>query len=439
MVPAAPPRWRPPRPYHHALRRSEGGNAWRGIVALVLLGLGFFVLQLPATVALILSGDSLEDMTMTPAVLLAANLGLAGLWPLSMLIERILYGVKFRFVHSVAGKIRWRLFGILAAVLVPVYLLYVVASPLLFPGEEVGAFTTAGVGFIVVALLTTPLQSAGEEVFFRGTLPRVVGGWFASHRLALVVGTVVATLFFALAHGAGDMWLNVYYLVFGVSMVIVTWRTQGLEGAIIAHAANNTFLMVYSAVMGGDFDEMFEREAGTGGPFMLFGMAMCILAAALVWWRTRTTRAREAMQLPEGITPNPWSKEHDDDGPPPGYAGSPQYGVPQYGVPQYGPPQALGHYGAPQYGTPPYNTPHYGAPQDGGPQVPGQYGQPQPPPPPAHAPVQGPGQVPGQDGSPQPPAPPAPASPAGSPSPRDTPPDQHGGWAPPSGSAPPRS
>src|SRR5699024_5752458 len=92
------------------------------------------------------------------------------------------------------------------------------------------------------------------------------------------------------------------YVVFGLSLTVMTWRTQGLEAAIIAHAANNSFIMILNSARGTDFEEAADRSAGAGGPFMLAAMAMCVVAAALVWWRTRTTAAHEAMRLPGPAT-----------------------------------------------------------------------------------------------------------------------------------------
>lgn len=299
-----------PMPYHHGLRRHSG-NIWRGIVALLILAVVFFAAQFAAGIVLLAeSGLDLDNLRITPVGMLATNLALAALWPAGLLIQRILYGPRPGTLHSVAGKIRWRLFAILAAVLLPAYAIYVALSPVIMPGAEgpgeTGTLTGPVVaGFIVVALLTTPLQSAGEEVAFRGLIPRVVGGWFAKPRVALVVGAAVSSVLFALAHGAGDMWLNAYYLIFAISLTVMTWRTQGLEAAIIAHAANNTFLMVLNSARGVEFDDMFERQAGVGGPFMLVAMVMCVLATALVWWRTGRPKAREALQLPQGISPNP--------------------------------------------------------------------------------------------------------------------------------------
>lgn len=302
----------PPKTYHHGLRRDQGGNWWRGILALVMLAVGFVLVQLILGLVMIVQSGGLSDvmageqpeLSITPVSLLMLNLGLAAMWPLSIGIQRLLYGVKAGPLHSVAGMFRWRLFVKLAIVLVPIYLVYTLGFSLLDPAGA-GTFTATAVAFLIVALLTTPLQSAGEEVMFRGLGQRAIGGWFSNARVALVVGTVIASALFASAHGSTDWWLNAYYFIFGVSMAIITWRTQGLEGAIIAHAANNTFLFIIGAIQGMDFDGLLEREDGAGGSFMLVPMIVCLAIAGVVWWRTSNGRLRDELKLPEPITPSP--------------------------------------------------------------------------------------------------------------------------------------
>src|SRR5699024_5898758 len=63
---AEAPAWQPPRPYNHGLRREQGGNAWRGIVTIILMAVSFFVLQIPASVVILLESDSLLELSMTP-------------------------------------------------------------------------------------------------------------------------------------------------------------------------------------------------------------------------------------------------------------------------------------------------------------------------------------------------------------------------------------
>ena len=54
--------------------------------------------------------------------------------------------------------------------------------------------------FLLVIVLLTPLQAAGEEYAFRGYLTQAFGGLFRQAGSAAAV--VVPALLFALAHGA---------------------------------------------------------------------------------------------------------------------------------------------------------------------------------------------------------------------------------------------
>ncbi len=67
---------------------------------------------------------------------------------------------------------------------------------------EVNAFTTTTRDFLLVVLLLTPWQAAGEEYLFRGYLTQAVGGMVGGVVLARVLAVLVPALLFALAHGA---------------------------------------------------------------------------------------------------------------------------------------------------------------------------------------------------------------------------------------------
>ena len=102
---------------------------------------------------------------------------------------------------------------------------------------------------MAVVLLTTPLQSAGEEYGARGLIARAAGSWVADPRIALAISTVVSATIFMLAHGAADPWLIGYYFVFGVAMSVVVWRTGGLEVAVLIHTVNNLLLFTVAIVV----------------------------------------------------------------------------------------------------------------------------------------------------------------------------------------------
>ena len=304
--PALPPLpERPPVPYHHGLR--DTGGPWRGIVALVLGGIAFFVLSLVFGVVAfgiefatgrLDPSDASSLTTMTPVILAATNLSLAALIPVSMLLQRWLFGVRMGALSSIAGRFRWRWLGRVALVLVPVFVVYIVVSFLLDPSGEVRVDGEV-IAFLVIVLLTTPLQSAGEEYGFRGLVQRSVGSWFRDTRVALVVGAILSSSLFALAHLAADPWLIAYYFVFGLSATISARLTGGLEAPVLMHALNNTLLFIPTALLG-QMSESMDRSDGTGGPFMILPMAVMLGSALLTGWWAR--RHRVATTAPRPLT-----------------------------------------------------------------------------------------------------------------------------------------
>ncbi|WP_434174375.1 lysostaphin resistance A-like protein [Clavibacter michiganensis] len=294
---------RPPVPYHHGLR--DTGGPWRGILALVLGVVAFFVLSLVFGLVgfgiEFLTGrldptDESSLETMTPVILLATNLSLAALIPVSMLLQRWLFGVRMGAMSSIAGWFRWRWLGRVALVMVPVFLVYIGVTFALDPSGEV-RFDGEVWLYLAIVLLTTPLQSAGEEYGFRGLVQRSVGSWFRSTRVALVVGAVISSSLFALAHLAEDPWLIAYYFVFGISATVSARMTGGLEAPVLIHALNNTLLFVPTVILG-QMSQSFDRSAGTGGPFMLLPMAVVLGSALLTGWWARRHRMETVAPRP---------------------------------------------------------------------------------------------------------------------------------------------
>ena len=297
--PLAPPR---AVSYDQALVAIRG--PWRGIVAIVLLLIGYLIVSTlfgliaifidVATGALSQNDLLAGTIGFTPAVMFFNNLSLAALIPISMLLQRWLFGVRFRTLWSVAGRIRWAWMARLAVVIVPAWLLYIGLSFVLEPAGEV-RLDASVVALIVIVVLTTPLQAAGEEVGARGLIQRSAGSWFTNPALSFVVSTLLSGGLFCLAHAAGDPWLIAYYFTFGASMSIAARFSGGLEAPMLVHATNNVLIFI-PAVLFGQLDEGIDRSDGAGGPFMLFPMAMCLAAAGFtaLWarrYRVETTSA----------------------------------------------------------------------------------------------------------------------------------------------------
>ena len=279
--------------YDHALSRIRG--AWRGIVAILLLVIGFLLLSiviggLGIGIEIARGAVTLEQINsglvpFTPGVLLSTNVALALTIPLAMGLQRLFFGARPGTLASVAGRLRWKWMGRLALIIVPVWIVYIGASVLIEPVDFVAVDGTVLI-MIAIVILTTPLQAAGEEFGARGLIQRSAGSWFRNPVAAFVVSTLIASSLFALAHLAGDPWLIAYYFIFGVSMSLAARGTGGLEAPILIHATNNVLLFL-PAILLGQLDQGIDRSAGTGGPFMLVPMALCLAAAGIstLWAR----------------------------------------------------------------------------------------------------------------------------------------------------------
>lgn len=178
-----------------------------------------------------------------PVGMLAVNLGIAALIPISWVLMAIVHQVRPRWLWSVQGGLRWRYFliclGVAAVALNAVVLLStLVEAP---PGW---AMQPGFLGFLVVIILTSPLQAAAEEVFFRGYLMQALGSLVAQPWF----GVVVSALVFALLHGTQNLPLFLDRLGFGLLAAVLVWRTGGLEAAIAAHIVNNVFAYVWAGL-----------------------------------------------------------------------------------------------------------------------------------------------------------------------------------------------
>lgn len=139
---------------------------------------------------------------------------------------------------------------------------------------------------IVLCLLTTPLQAAGEEYLVRGWLSQSIAAWFARP----VPGAVVAGLFsatvFAFMHGSQNVWLFADRFAFGLVASYLVWRTGGLEAAIALHAVGNIGAII-PAILAGTLDETLLITEAPAGEVALDVVSMLVAAAVVVWLARR--------------------------------------------------------------------------------------------------------------------------------------------------------
>ncbi len=206
-------------------------------------------------------------------------------------------------MSSTAGHVRWRLLrscvppalvlvGLQMAVLV---VLEPSGVPALWPGWRTYA------GIVVVAVLVIPLQAAAEEYVTRGWLVQTLAVWTRVRWLAAAPGVAV----FVVLHGPPGVWVAADLTVFAVACCWITFRTGGLEAAVVLHAVTNILVSPVTGSQG--LVEPAADHPDLSAVEVLPGM---LVAPLYAWWvatRTGGGRARPrrdgAPLSPAGPTP----------------------------------------------------------------------------------------------------------------------------------------
>jgi membrane protease YdiL (CAAX protease family) len=282
-----------PREYHEFFRAPRF-RWWKPLVALVMFAAASIVVILLFSLLLLLdvaSGRldlgklSSGELTVTPMLFLVNNLGLAVWVLLAPLTAWAVFGQRPKWLSSIAGGFRWRLFGRFALIAFVVLALSTGIEIVASGGLSGLAWNADSLFLIVAILVTTPFQAAGEEYAMRGLGARAIGSWFSWRRAGLVVATVATSVVFMLLHGAGDPWLNAFYLLFAVEGSVLVWRTGGLEASVALHVCNNLIsesTLPFSSIAG-----LFDRQAGVAGPETLWQMAAVVVVGALMLWQAK--------------------------------------------------------------------------------------------------------------------------------------------------------
>lgn len=279
---------------YHRVLAGESRRIGRGLLALLLLVMGIVVF--PTVIGRSLGAIDLH-MGNTPPILegtdyswlahTASMLSLALLMPWSMLIQRVLYKVPGASLHSVGSRFRFDLLGKALIVFGPAWVL-VNTIGFLVPAEEVPWSHADLIGIFVATLLLTPLQTTGEEYGVRGLIFRIVGSWFRSPRAGLIAGVLISSALFTALHGSTDLYITIWYFVLWSCLAIITWRTGGLEIAVVLHAILNTVAFLGAPLLRIDFGAaLSDRSSGVGSITQLIPAAAVLVITAIVWWSTR--------------------------------------------------------------------------------------------------------------------------------------------------------
>jgi len=317
-----PPYPHPRREPFHRILRTWNYHYWRVLVGILVTVVGAFVAPLLmgllvglvaqmlglGSVAGVMTGLGLQG-TIAPLTLLALNLSLALLIPITWLAVRYLHNLRPRWLGSVRPRLRWALVGwFFAASLVSTALAYLTAG-LLFPSElptsgggggGVAGDAATTTAFLVIIVLTSPLQAAGEEYFFRGYLLQGFGALVRSPWFTVTC----SSLLFAVAHGSQNLPLFVDRFAFGLTAGGLVILTGGIEAGIAMHVVNNVVVLAIAAAAGTLTQTLGTTEAGW--TVVAVDLAQFVVYAGLVVLLCRRIRPqRLTAGPPEGETAAP--------------------------------------------------------------------------------------------------------------------------------------
>ncbi|HEU5037433.1 MAG TPA: type II CAAX endopeptidase family protein [Nocardioides sp.] len=299
------------------VQRGGRPGAWRPIVGVLVLIACFVVVvpvlvQIPFAVGLALAGRDVGDgMTRlldlddpTPLGLAYLNVSLACAIPVAWGITRVLHGLRPGWLASVLPRIRWRwvlvCFGLsFVALLATLVVSALVPSTAESPevSGHLNDFTTTTRNFLLVVVLLTPLQAAGEEYAFRGYLTQAFGNLFGTWFGRPVASVLFPALLFALAHGAQSPPVFFDRFAFGLVAGLLVVLTGGLEAGIAMHVLNN-WLAFGLALAFGDMASTLNPVGGSWWTIPVT-LTQSLVYLALVLWVARRMRLRTTTRTPE--------------------------------------------------------------------------------------------------------------------------------------------
>lgn len=253
-----------------------------------------------------------------PAGMAATQLGLATMILIAGGLVLFIHRFHPRWLNSVQPGFRWRYAfaaGLISVVILGgIWVVSRIGQPWVFSPEPQLWW------FLLVIVLTSPLQAAGEEYFFRGYLLQALhstaarpldavngaptnamskaGLWLATQygRWAGVIGSA---LIFALLHGGQNAPLFLHRFAFGLIAGWLVLKTGGLEAAIAAHVVNNVVAFGYAALSGTMVATRTVTEASWVE--LLWNLAgFGAFAVAAIWLAKRMKLATTTPAVPFG-------------------------------------------------------------------------------------------------------------------------------------------
>lgn len=199
------------------------------LILAVLIVVVFYLVMGPDFIKSVFQGG--YEALVSPMAILFTDLILIAFIPALYLASKVVGDRPFSSYSSSRGGWNFKLFFKALVIPVILYILFMGAETAIVGAEGTFSFSIA---FLIVILISVPLQSIAEEYIFRGFFMQTFGAWFKIPVLAIVLQAIV----FALGHGYNS--IGVFEtLISGLGCGFFAWKTNGIEVSSALHSANN--------------------------------------------------------------------------------------------------------------------------------------------------------------------------------------------------------
>jgi membrane protease YdiL (CAAX protease family) len=244
------------------LARTGKNEWWRYVLALlaiIFIWLGASIAVFIALIATVMTDDNpatrLNPETGTLAgvepviMFLVVMASAAGLTASVLFVTRVIHQRALRSLITPRARVNWKRVAVGFVFFFLLAALASVVEAVIFPGRYQLAFKPdAFFIFLPLVLILIPIQTTGEELFFRAYFLQTLGLRIHNRWIA----ATISSLIFMALHlanpevSADPILLPVYYFTVGMLFSLVTVRDNGLELALGAHAAINIFTALIS-------------------------------------------------------------------------------------------------------------------------------------------------------------------------------------------------
>jgi len=236
---------------------------WRYVLGIFLAFTGYLTFQLiimtPLLNAATKNGLSLQEIKQNPNVLFDPNkVGIDKNILLALMMGMFVFAFVFlwiaiKFIQQKSlssimtgfDAIRWKRYFFSFGLWGTLIVVMTISSYLLAPQDIEVRFNPIQFSILfLVSIIFIPIQTAVEELIFRGYLMQGLSLAFKNGVFPLLLTSIV----FGLMHGSnpevkeyGLLLMMPYYIFFALFLAIITLLDEGLELAMGIHCANNLF------------------------------------------------------------------------------------------------------------------------------------------------------------------------------------------------------